>query len=111
MLREQADAQTNTITELKREIKEIEMNKANQECQKAEIEYNCRAAEYNVEILKNQLENVNTEMLLLKAKNEKVTKSFGYLRQSYIRLKDDVSYYKKGKNPPRRGRSQSNTPL
>lgn len=31
MLREQADAQTNTITELKREIKEIEMNKANQE--------------------------------------------------------------------------------
>ena len=56
-------------------------------------------------------ENVNTEMLLLKAKNEKVTKSFGYLRQSYIRLKDDVAYYKKGKNPPRRGRSQSNTPL
>ena len=111
MLREQADAQTNTITELKREIKEIEMNKANQERQKAEIEYNCRAAEYNVEILKNQLENVNTEMLLLKAKNEKVTKSFGYLRQSYIRLKDDVAYYKKGKNPPRRGRSQSNTPI
>ena len=50
-------------------------------------------------------------MLLLKAKNEKVTKSFGYLRQSYLRLKDDVAYYKKGKQPPRRGRSQSNTPL
>ena len=52
---------------MKREIKEIEMNKAKTDSQKAEIEYNCRAAEYNVEILKNQLENVNTEMLLVKA--------------------------------------------
>ena len=105
MLRDQNDAQSETIAQLKREVKEIEMNKAKQEQQKAEIEYNMRAAEYNVEIIKNQLENVNTEMLLVKAQNDKVTKSFNILKTSYQRLKGDIEYYKKGKNPPRRQKS------
>ena len=86
------------------------MNKAKQESQKAEIEYNCRAAEYNVEILKNQLENITTEMQLVKAQNEKVNKSFNILKQSYQRMKGDIEYYKKGKNPPRRQKSQNATP-
>ena len=67
MLKEQNAAQGQTIASLKKEIRELELSKARQESQKAELEYNLRAAEYNVEIIKNQLENVNTETALMKA--------------------------------------------
>ena len=66
MLKDENRAHSETISALKREIKTLESAKANQERVRAEVEYNMRAAEYNVEILKNQLENVNTEMLLVK---------------------------------------------
>ena len=72
MLKEQNAAQTDTIANLKKDIRDLELSKAKQESQKAEIEYNLRAAEYNVEIIKNQLENVNTETALMKAQHEKV---------------------------------------
>jgi len=52
---------------LKKEIKDIETQKEKQENFKAELEYNLRASEYNVEILKNQIElccaNKNTDLL------------------------------------------------
>jgi len=67
MLKEQNIAQGDTISSLKKEIRELELSKARQESQKAELEYNLRAGEYNVEIIKNQLENVNTETALMKA--------------------------------------------
>lgn len=92
---------------MKREIKEIELSKAKQESQKADLEYNLRAAEYNVEIIKNQLENVNTEMELMKAQSERQSKTFGVLKQAYARLRHDVEYYKKGKKPPMRNKSQN----
>ena len=67
MLKEQNAAQVDTIANLKREIRDLENAKAKQESQKAELEYGLRAKEFNVEIIKNQLENVNTEMALEKA--------------------------------------------
>jgi hypothetical protein len=42
------------------------LEKKKLESQKADIEYNLRACEYNVEILKNQNENLNTELELIK---------------------------------------------
>lgn len=35
------------------------------------MEYNLRAAEYNVEILKNQIENISNETTLMRKQNEK----------------------------------------
>ena len=68
------------------------MSKARQESQRAELEYNLRAGEYNVEIIKNQLENVNTETALMKAQSDKVQKSFNYLKLAYNRLKGDQEH-------------------
>jgi len=53
MLKEQNSAQADTIASLKKEIRELELNKARHESQKAELEYNLRAKDYNVEIIKN----------------------------------------------------------
>lgn len=41
------------------------------ESQKADLEYSLRACEYNVEILKNQSENLNTELELVKKQCDK----------------------------------------
>ena len=48
-----------------------EKEKKKLEAAKADLEYNMRASEYNVEILKNQNENLNTELQLLKMHSEK----------------------------------------
>ena len=40
MLKEQNAAQTETIANLKKDIRELELSKARQESQKAELEYN-----------------------------------------------------------------------
>lgn len=61
MLKGQSKVQMETISALKLEIKELEATKLAQAEGKSNLEYNLRAAEYNVEILKNQLDNVNTE--------------------------------------------------
>ena len=55
---------------MKREIGELELSKVKQEAQREELKYNLRAAEINVDIIKNQLENVNTETALMKAQHE-----------------------------------------
>ena len=47
---------------------------------RAEIEYTSRAAEYNVEILKNQIENLNNEVALMKKQNDKQKKSIEIMR-------------------------------
>jgi len=67
LLKEQISSQTDTIASLKKEVRELELAKAHHESQRAELEYNLRAKEYNVEIIKNQLENVNTEIALERA--------------------------------------------
>ncbi len=55
---------------LKGSIDKMEQQKSQQDNMKAELEYNLRAAEYNVEILKNQIENMNSEIVLTKKENE-----------------------------------------
>lgn len=67
MLKDQISSQGETIESLKKEIRELELSKARQESQRTELEYNLRAKDYNVEIIKNQLENVNTEVALERA--------------------------------------------
>jgi len=71
MLKGQSKVHLDTISALKLEIKELEATKLAQAEGKSNLEYNLRAAEYNVEILKNQLDNVNTESQLLKKQTEK----------------------------------------
>lgn len=111
MLKEQNSAQTVTITSLKKEIRELELNKARHESQKAELEYNLRAKDYNVEIIKNQLENVNTEVDIERAQHEKVKNSFNCLKMAYARLRGDKEH-KKGRksSKSRAGKSQLTTP-
>lgn len=64
MLKDQIGSQADTIQSLKKEIRELELAKVQQESQKAELEYNLRAKDYNVDIIRNQLENLNTEIAL-----------------------------------------------
>lgn len=47
---------------MKSEVVQIEKDKKSQDTQRNDLEYNLRASEYNVEILKNQNENLNTEL-------------------------------------------------
>ena len=53
---------------------QTELEKKRLESVKADLEYNLRASEYNVEILKNQMENTQTELGLMKKQNEKQKK-------------------------------------
>lgn len=66
MLKGQSKVHIDTISALKLEIKDLEASKLAQAEGRSNLEYNLRAAEYNVEILKNQLDNVHTESQLLK---------------------------------------------
>jgi hypothetical protein len=59
------------ISSLHTEVTQSEKDKKVLDSSKADLEYNLRAAEYNVEILKNQNENLNTELQLLKMHSEK----------------------------------------
>lgn len=44
------------------EMLKLESSKSQVETSKAELDYNLRAQEYNVTLLKNQIENLTTEM-------------------------------------------------
>ena len=55
---------------LKKDIRESDLEKKRLESNKAEIQYNLRDSEYNVEILKNKNENLNIEMSLVKRQLE-----------------------------------------
>ena len=52
-MKEKTVAQQATIEQLKKEIKEMEEGKSKIETYKADVEYNLRAADYNVGIIKN----------------------------------------------------------
>jgi chromosome segregation ATPase len=54
------------IGSMKKEHMQVELDMKKLESVKADLEYNLRSSEYNVEILKNQIENLNTELTLLK---------------------------------------------
>lgn len=88
-------AHKNTISTLKEEIKQLDLEKTKQESIKAELEYNLRAAEYNVEILKNQIENLNNELVLMKKQNEKQKKTIEILRSTNQRSQIDLEHYKR----------------
>jgi hypothetical protein len=64
-LRDENAVLKTTIQKLKEEVKFLEMEKARSECARAEIENTHRNAAYNVEILKNQVENLNNEVGML----------------------------------------------
>ena len=93
MLKEQNAAQIETIANLKKDIRELELSKARQESQKAELEYNQRAAEYNVEIIKQELESIKTETALEKAQHEKTKKSFNCLKVMLKQLKGEKEHH------------------
>lgn len=71
------------------------MEKSRSESMRAEIEYNSRASEYNVEILKNQIENLNNEVALMKKQNEKQKDSLDIMKQTNKRMSEDLEHYKK----------------
>lgn len=64
----------------------LEMERSRAESVKAEIEYTNRAAEYNVEILKGQIENLNNENQIIKMQNEKQRKSIEIMRSTNERM-------------------------
>lgn len=74
MLKTQNGALTAQVETLKKDLRENDLEKKRLESLKADIEYNLRACEYNVEILKNKNENLNTEMSLVKRQLEKQKK-------------------------------------
>lgn len=80
---------------LKEEVKQLEMERSRQESMRAEYEYNNRASEYNVEILKNQIENLNNENILFRQQNDKQKKSIEVMRSTNERMSQDLEYYKK----------------
>ena len=61
MLQRQNQAHLETITRLTAENKLFEDQLQSFEQSKQQLEYNCKAAEYNVEILKKKLENMQDE--------------------------------------------------
>lgn len=71
LLRDQNKAQQQQIAALKREVIDLEQCIKKHEGVRAELEYNMRAAEINVDILKHEMENVRTECELMKAQSEK----------------------------------------
>lgn len=74
MIRSQNESLTDQIKSMKTELMESDLEKKKLESIKADIEYNLRACEYNVEILKNKNENLNTEMSLVKRQHDKQKK-------------------------------------
>jgi len=64
---------------------------------KADLEYKMRSSDYNVEILKNQLENQTTETSLLKKQTEKQKKYIMAQRSQLERLQIDIEYFKTNK--------------
>lgn len=75
---------------LKKDIRESDLEKKRLESNKAEIQYNLRDSEYNVEILKNKNENLNIEMSLVKRQLEKQKKFSQALKQKNERLTLDL---------------------
>jgi hypothetical protein len=67
----------------------LELDKKKHEGIKAELEYNFRAAEINVDILKHEMQNVRTEAELIKVQNEKQMKTISYLQQAHNRMKKE----------------------
>ena len=65
MMKKENDTLQQKICVLKNEVSGIEVLNKKIESQKADLEYKMRSQEYNVEILKNQLENHSTENILL----------------------------------------------
>jgi uncharacterized coiled-coil protein SlyX len=76
-------------------VKQLEVEKSRQESLRAELEYNCRASEFNVELMKNQIENLNNEIALMRKQNEKQKKSIDIIRSTNDRLNQDLDHYKK----------------
>lgn len=74
---------------------QTELDKKKLESIKADLDYNLRASEYNVEILKNQIENLNTEMGLLKNKNEKQKRYIQIQKSKNERVQLDLEHYKR----------------
>lgn len=67
----------------------MELDKKKHEGVKAELEYNFRAAEINVDILKHEMQNVRTEAELIKLQSEKQMKTISFLQQAHNRMKKE----------------------
>ena len=112
MLKDQNAAQEDSIKSLKRDIVDLEHEKAKLEDMRNDLDYSLKNAQFNEEILKNQLEQINLEKNLLSAEFEKKNKSFNSLKKHYQRQQLEIEYAKKGKQLPasKRERSMDQTP-
>lgn len=68
-----------------------------------------RSSEYNVEILKNKLEQVNEEQMLLQRLSEKQQTHLSAVRSLNQRLRHDIEYLRKGKKPPKQPKLDLNS--
>jgi hypothetical protein len=66
-IEERSSAQTETIVNLKTQLKETETKQEEIEGAKADLEYSLRDERYNSQILTNRLTTIDTEMDLYKA--------------------------------------------
>jgi len=82
LLRDQNKAQLRQISLLQKECQDLEQIIKKHEGVKADFEYNMRAAEINVDILKHEMENVRTECQLMKAQSDKQMQTISYLKQA-----------------------------
>lgn len=71
LLKDQNTNHVETINKLKKEIARLEERAAGLEEHRVQVDYNLKSSEYNVEILKNKLEQVNEEQMLLQRLSEK----------------------------------------
>lgn len=95
MLRDQNKAQQQQIAALKKEVLDLEQCIKKHEGIKAELEYNMRAAEINVDILKHEMENVRTEYELMKVQSDKQMQTINFMKQAQHRFKADQEYQRK----------------
>ena len=74
---------------------QLELKKSEFDSLKAEYERRIRAGDYNVEILKTQIENINTEISLVQKQNDKQKKKIEILRSQAERTGVDLDHYRK----------------
>lgn len=101
MLKQQNQVHLETIKNLKRDLSMGEQKSVSLSAQKDQLDYSLKAALHNVEILKNRLEDIQSEQLLLQNLAEKQKKHLCAVRQLNQRMRTDLDYLKKGKKPPK----------
>jgi chromosome segregation ATPase len=96
-LKEENESMTYQLVKMKDEIQQLEVSKSKVESTKAELDYNLRAQEYNVTLLKNQIENLTTEMTILKKQADKANQKVNFYKSNNDRMQTEMDQ-QKGRN-------------